>query len=223
MPTPTPYGTEFVQAVRHYLNENKILHFGKITPASQAAILADIAQRFHDHWLAQQKQRKAKGDATEQELAVYQAYPHKEGRGAALAAIREALRRVDFPVLHAAVRSYGQCVARWPAAYRFKEGRDTCPMPATWFNQERYLDDPRHWLPAGMFTREDDPRGLGQVSPSPTPEPSGWRGHLQAKANAYKQANDGATCDLDYYAKEAWASLPARIREKCVRELNPSP
>ncbi len=31
-------------------------------------------------------------------------------------------------------------VSRWPA-----EDRKFVPHPATWFNQERYLDDPKEW------------------------------------------------------------------------------
>ena len=54
-----------------------------------------------------------------------------------------------------------------------------CPHPATWFNAGRYADDEKEWLPAGMFQREDDPRGVSQgvrtVVLVQLAEPAGWR------------------------------------------------
>ena len=59
--------------------------------------------------------------------AIYEAYPRKVGRGAALKAIVKALKLVPFEELLEAVREYA----------RAREGqyRVYTPSPARWFNQ----------------------------------------------------------------------------------------
>ncbi len=73
--------------------------------------------------------------------AIYEAYPRKVGRGAALKAIVKALKLVPFEELLEAVREYA----------RAREGqeREFTPYPATWFNQERWADDREEWWPTG--------------------------------------------------------------------------
>lgn len=76
-----------------------------------------------------------------QAAQVYAAYPRKVGRPAALKAITKAIRAVGFEKLLAATVTYSQA----------RRGQDNSftPHPATWFNQERYNDDPREWAPKG--------------------------------------------------------------------------
>lgn len=77
--------------------------------------------------------------------SVYREYPRKVAKGAALKAIRSALSRIakrtdlDDPVgwLVERVKAYAKA--------RENEDRDYTPYPATWFNQERYDDDPKEW------------------------------------------------------------------------------
>lgn len=82
--------------------------------------------------------------------SLYELYPRKEARGAAIKAIEDALRRVVAgematpltPVLaFAALSSLVTCYADSPAG---KRGKYT-PHAATWFNQSRYLDDQKQW------------------------------------------------------------------------------
>ncbi len=73
---------------------------------------------------------------------IYQAYPRKEARKAALAAIERAGKTFSGGMvgLLERTRLYALAVARWPA-----EDRCFIPHPATWFNRASYEDDPVLW------------------------------------------------------------------------------
>ncbi len=72
---------------------------------------------------------------------IYQAYPRKTARKAALKAITATLKEKDFKFLLEAVQAYTVAVELWPAADREKY----VPYPATWFNDGRYDDDRETW------------------------------------------------------------------------------
>lgn len=188
------------QCVGHYLKQNKLLNepIGKL-----GNILEDITQRAYESYEAQTKARKKKGDATEEEIAIYEAYPRKIARGDALKAIGEACQKANGDVLLAATKRYASCVARWPAGYRFHEGRDLVPYPASWFRAGRWEDAEKEWLPAGMFLRPDDPTTeQNGTSRHPRPtllEPEGW--HEEFPTSVFKtweevpQDSRRAICD----------------------------
>lgn len=72
---------------------------------------------------------------------LYDAYPRREGWGAAEKKILLSLKNIDDPTpvesLLKIVRHYAKC----------KEGteRQFIPLPATWFHQKRYLDNQKEW------------------------------------------------------------------------------
>lgn len=70
--------------------------------------------------------------------AIYAAYPKKVGKGAALKAIRKALSKVERAALLAAVEAFAVFVAPKKGTSDWK----FVPHPATWFNQERWADEP---------------------------------------------------------------------------------
>ena len=74
--------------------------------------------------------------------AFWQAYPRRQGTGDARRALTKALRKVSLAVILEALA--------WQVTHPdyLKRERRFIPYPATWLNQERYLD------------------------PKPTPEPS---------------------------------------------------
>ena len=81
---------------------------------------------------------------------IYDKYPRKVARGAAIKAIRAAMLRVvnerdsDDGIiwLSARVEQY----AASPAGQKPPKGEpDYRPYPATWMNQERYHDDADEW------------------------------------------------------------------------------
>jgi hypothetical protein len=97
--------------------------------------------------------RKADGaddeDACE---SIYARFPRKEGRGAAIAAIRKAIGRLKegegaqpmtWQEAIAFLIDRTESFANSPAGKR--PDRSKIPHPSTWFNQQRYLDDSEAW------------------------------------------------------------------------------
>ena len=102
---------------------------------------------------------------------IYEAYPRKVGRGAAMKAILKALKAVPYEELLEAVREYA----------RAREGqeREYTPYPATWFNQERWADDREEWWPSGP-TR---PAAAAFEMVRPAVRPYGIKGAREAMAS----------------------------------------
>jgi hypothetical protein len=74
------------------------------------------------------------------EHAIYQCYPKKVGKTAALKAIALALKRVDKETLMGRTKLYAEAVAKWePHELQY------IPHPSTWYGQGRYDDDPSTW------------------------------------------------------------------------------
>jgi uncharacterized protein YdaU (DUF1376 family) len=69
---------------------------------------------------------------------IYDLYPLKAGRKAAIDAIKKALAKTDKKTLVEAVTEFAK-------ARNGQKG--FTPYPATWFNQERWLDDRESWKP----------------------------------------------------------------------------
>ncbi len=82
---------------------------------------------------------------------IYEVYPRKVGRAAAVKAIVAALRRVqrgeyqdkamDLPSAADGIRRRAEMFAKSDSGRRGK----MTPHPATWFNRSSYLDDPKEW------------------------------------------------------------------------------
>lgn len=70
--------------------------------------------------------------------AIYELYPRRVGRPAAVKAITRALAKIQPDDLTAKTRAFA----------RVWTGSDLqfCPNPSTWFNQERFNDDPATWM-----------------------------------------------------------------------------
>ena len=99
--------------------------------------------------------------------AIYQAYPRKVGKKAALKAIAAAIAQANKgdPVglgakcLLERVKAYAAAVATWPA-----RDREFVPHPATWFNRGSYEDDPKEWQAKGARTAAPDkPRDYSRL------------------------------------------------------------
>lgn len=81
-----------------------------------------------------------KSPSLSQSEEIYAAYPKKVGRPAALRAIRRALREHSFDYLFEHTQLYAR-THNTPARF--------IPNPATWFNDERFNDDPATWRRTG--------------------------------------------------------------------------
>lgn len=73
--------------------------------------------------------------------AIWKAYPRKEKKAPGVVAIRNALKRAKGDVILAAVHAYAAAVALWPV-----DDRRFIPHPASWFNADRWADDPESWV-----------------------------------------------------------------------------
>ncbi len=68
---------------------------------------------------------------------IYNCYPRKVAKGVAITAILNAIDRGTSPIV---------LLERTKAFSNARNGDvDFCPNPATWFNQERFNDDPSTW------------------------------------------------------------------------------
>ena len=92
-------------------------------------------------------------------MHIYSAYPRRVARGAALPAIRRALDRLcavtpetfqDAPERFDPAKWLLESVQAYAKAVAGQEKRFV-PHPSTWFNQERYLDDPSDWRHDGYI------------------------------------------------------------------------
>lgn len=83
--------------------------------------------------------------------SIYDAYPRKVGKDAALKAIYKALRRIapDHDALWLLDRTSAY------AETRRNEDPQFTPHPATWFNQGRYLDESLQPKPKTLWVRAD--------------------------------------------------------------------
>lgn len=93
-------------------------------------------KREHPHSPPKGDCLKGTGFTSVQEEEIYAAYPKQVGRPAALRAIRRALVKHPFDFLLARARLYAQ-TCNSPVEF--------IPHPSTWFNQERFNDEPATW------------------------------------------------------------------------------
>jgi hypothetical protein len=68
---------------------------------------------------------------------IYEFYPRKVGKPAAIKAIKRALMKFSYELVLEKTKAY--------AAARAGEDQQFTPHPATWFNQQRFNDDSSTW------------------------------------------------------------------------------
>lgn len=68
---------------------------------------------------------------------IYEAYPKRVAKLKALASISKSINEFGFEFLLSRTKAY--------AAARAGQDPQFTPMPATWFNQQRFNDDPEAW------------------------------------------------------------------------------
>jgi hypothetical protein len=146
-----------------------------------------------------QKQKCSKDLAEE----IYQAYPRKVGKGAALKAIASAYQRLcrgeSKQIAPEMAAQFLLASAMEFASSQAGHNGAFTPHPATWFNASRYLDDHNEW-------NEKNPSGgnrNGENRFSPATERINGARRVLAQA-----AIDRGLVDLDRAAGEPRAPLP---------------
>lgn len=94
----------------------------------------------------------------EKAAAIYQAYPRKIARTAALKAIVKALAKTAPEKLLTATLSYAAAVEKWP-----DDDKRFIPYPATWFNRGSYEDDPQNWTRSHATSQHSNGRRFEQT------------------------------------------------------------
>src|SRR5678815_4026053 len=86
---------------------------------------------------------------------VYKQYPRRVGKKAALPKIAKAINAYGFDKIDLAVKTLADL-------WKNETDKQFCPHPATWFNQERFNDEPETWKPNSPF--KPNQRNIGQVT-----------------------------------------------------------
>lgn len=116
------------------------------------------------------KERK-RADIDPRAKDIFNIYPRREGGDAALLSITKSLQHDGFEVVLSRTAEYAQAVARWAAnRKRSQSGSSLIPLPTTFFNNRRYLDDPAQWW-AGTGGRE----AVKKDNEEKLVEPENWR------------------------------------------------
>lgn len=147
------------------LDQNLFSHAPEDLPLLEQAFVAGWSARDGNEI------RDSRTTNEDDAAAVYDAYPRKEARRAALKAILSAHKRLGtegpghlrmhgnagWDYLLAKTRLFAEAVSKWP-----KEDRAYVPHPATWFNQDRFHDHPSAW------ERQAKPQRFVQPPAAPT-------------------------------------------------------
>jgi hypothetical protein len=89
---------------------------------------------------------------------IYQAYPRKIGKTAAIKAITTILKTYPALSLLTNTKAFAEAVRSWPA-------RDAAfiPHPTTWFNRGSYMDDPKEWQRGHPSTTNTTARDYSKI------------------------------------------------------------
>lgn len=149
--------------------------------------------------------------------AIYALYPKKVGHGAAIKAILKALKISGLTELEmqGRVRSYAEAVKLWP-----EQDKTYIPMPSTWFNQQRYMDDPAEWArkepvgskPGSQPQKKEWGRAVPEIGaadiemdmPDGDEEPLGW-------VAAWQELYEGTAPD--------WPDVPQGHQDRILQWL----
>lgn len=103
---------------------------------------------------------------------ILNVYPRREGSATALVSITKAIAQDGFEKVLERTVEYASAVARWSwARKRSQSGTSLIPLPSTFYNGRRYLDDSSQWW-AGTG-------GKHKVEESAKiTEPENWRQHF---------------------------------------------
>lgn len=143
----------------------------RLTHEEILAVCSRLANQLVDEASRTAKKERARAQIDPQAHAILNVYPRREGGEAALVSITKAIAKDGFDAVLERTSEYAQAVARWPHnRRRSASGSSLIPLPTTFFNNRRYLDDSAQWW-----------EGTGGKSaaskPEQLPEPEGWRFH----------------------------------------------
>jgi hypothetical protein len=135
---------------------------------------------------------------------IYNAYPRKEAKPVAIIAIKKAIKR-GFGAAFLLERTLAY------SKTQLSNNRFT-PHPATWFNQDRFNDNPTEWLRATAREQKRIPEKRPQVDPSKIDLPD------QFKSWAIETYPDKRDEIAQWHT---WADAPSSLRTQWWGETKP--
>ena len=145
--------------------------------------------------LAKLKKERKKSGINPDAERVYELYPKKVGREAALLEITKALNKHPLEYLLDKTAQFAACVAAWPTSYRyFQDGGDRVWNPVNFFKDGHYEDEVSEWKRKGS-------RGAPPPVKPSLPEPTGWREafpdyiHANSPWNSIDAASQAYICE----------------------------
>lgn len=138
----------------------------RLTPDEILDVCEAVMAQIEADWEKRRKERKRGGIHPDAER-VYELYPKKTGKEAALLEITKALNKHPLEYLLDKTAQFAACVAAWPSSYRyFQDGGDRVWNPVNFYRDGHHEDDPKEWKRQGS---------RGAPPPVGLPEPEGWR------------------------------------------------
>lgn len=152
-------------ALAHLAPDTSPASIMQITGMKRTTIIAALNALRHARLIDQHRQPaftppNGQQPANEQLVEqLYDAYPRKVGRPAGLAAIRAALKRekakrdLGMPAAEMLAKTQLWAKACSKRCAADPQARQFIKHPATWFNQQSYLEDPGEW---GLNVKADE-------------------------------------------------------------------
>jgi hypothetical protein len=141
---------------------------GEFPKASQPAI--DRLRILIDEEGAKVAKERKRAEIDERAAQILNVYPRRQGGEAGLTAISKAIAKDGFDKVLEGTTEYASAVARWSYARRVSQsGSSLIPLPATWFGNRCYLDDPKYWW-EGTGKKDKEEKEAVLLA-----EPEGWR------------------------------------------------
>lgn len=121
---------------------NQVVTSGLTQSETQTEPTAPISAETEEERKGKERKEKGRGKSYSSEvLAIYDAYPRKDGPGACSKQIAAALEIEPFDSLLEATQAFCSAVRKWD-----QEDQDQyTPMASTWFSQQRWLADRKTW------------------------------------------------------------------------------
>lgn len=147
----------------------RIINYSRYRDIKNSEEMRAATRERVSKWRAEKKKAAAeKGDkpdntdrkeVAEMALRIYDAYPRKIGRPNALVAIRKSIVKITAEKLLLLTQQYAKARIGEPDQYT--------PHPATWFNGERFNDDPKTWK-SNVAPGKQNPRNFGIATAGPS-------------------------------------------------------
>lgn len=144
---------------------------------------------------------------------ILNVYPRREGGDAALVSISKAIAQDGFDVVLAKTSEYAQAVARWShARKKSQSGSSLIPLPTTFFNNRRYLDDSGAWWEGTGGKPKSDP-----VETLPVPQD--WLQWLTTELSLISDDHPAHSQLLYALNSRTFHGLPASWQARCKSQL----